>query len=236
MNDRRNVLQESLAAIQRLQRRLDAAEAARCEPIAIVGIACRLPGGVTDTAGFWKVLSEGMDMVGEVPADRWDVDAYYDPDPNAQGKARTKAGGFLKDIEAFEPSFFGMSPREAAGVDPQQRLLLEVTWEALEDAAIAPDSLDGSLTGVFVGITSMDYSQRIDVTDPARSDIYLATGTALNAAAGRVSFTLGLQGPCMAIDTACSSSLVAIHTACQSLRNGESHLVLGRRRECDHVA
>ena len=226
MNDRRNVLQESLAAIQRLQRRLDAAEAARCEPIAIVGVACRLPGGVTDTAGFWKVLSEGMDMVGEVPADRWDVDAYYDPDPNAQGKARTKAGGFLKDIEAFEPSFFGISPREAAGLDPQQRLLLEVTWEALEDAAIAPDSLDSTLTGVFVGITSMDYSQRIDVTDPARSDIYLATGTALNAAAGRVSFTLGLQGPCMAIDTACSSSLVAIHTACQSLRNAESHLAL----------
>ncbi|MBL8341597.1 MAG: type I polyketide synthase [Rubrivivax sp.] len=226
MNERRNVLQESLAAIQRLQEKLDASERARHEPIAIVGMACRLPGGVVDMAGYWKVLSEGLDMVGEVPPDRWDVDAYYDPDPSTPGKSRTKAGGFLKDIDGFEPSFFGISPREAHGLDPQQRLLLEVTWEALEDAGIAPDGLDGSLTGVFVGITSMDYAQRIDVADPARSDIYLATGTALNAAAGRVSFTLGLQGPCMAIDTACSSSLVAIHTACQSLRNGESRLVV----------
>ncbi len=226
MTERRNVLQESLVAIQRLQDRLDASERARHEPIAVVGMACRLPGGLQDTQAYWKALTEGLDLVGEVPADRWDVDAYYDPDPNAMGKSRTKAGGFLKDIEAFEPAFFGISPREAAGLDPQQRLLLEVGWEALEDAGIAPDSLDGSLTGVFVGITSMDYSQRIDVADPARSDIYLATGTALNAAAGRLSFTLGLQGPCMAIDTACSSSLVAIHTACQSLRNRESNLAL----------
>ena len=226
MTERRNVLQESLVAIQRLQDRLDASERARHEPIAVVGMACRLPGGLQDTQGYWKALTEGLDLVGEVPADRWDVNAYFDPDPNAMGKARTKAGGFLKDIEGFEPAFFGISPREAAGLDPQQRLLLEVGWEALEDAGIAPDSLDSSLTGVFVGITSMDYSQRIDVADPSRSDIYLATGTALNAAAGRLSFTLGLQGPCMAIDTACSSSLVAIHTACQSLRNRESNLAL----------
>jgi acyl transferase domain-containing protein/NADPH:quinone reductase-like Zn-dependent oxidoreductase/NADP-dependent 3-hydroxy acid dehydrogenase YdfG/acyl carrier protein len=226
MSERRNVLQESLAAIQRLQDRLDASERARHEPIAVVGMACRLPGGLEDPHAYWKALAEGLDLVGEVPADRWDVDAYYDPDPSAMGKSRTKAGGFLKEIDGFEPAFFGISPREAAGLDPQQRLLLEVGWEALEDAGIAPDGLDGSLTGVFVGITSMDYAQRIDVADPARSDIYLATGTALNAAAGRVSFTLGLQGPCMAIDTACSSSLVAIHTACQSLRNRESNLAL----------
>jgi len=224
--DRRRVLQDALTAIERLQARVDAAEAAGREPIAIVGMGCRIPGGVVDAKTYWDLLAEGRDVVGEVPPERWNVDAYYDPDPSVPGKARTKAGGFLRDIEGFEPSFFGMSPREATGLDPQQRLLLEVAWEALEDAAIPADGLDGSLTGVFVGITSMDYAQRIDVADPARSDIYLATGTALNAAAGRISFTLGLQGPCMAIDTACSSSLVAIHTACQSLRNRESHLVL----------
>ena len=225
-NDRRHVLQNALTAIERLQARVEAAEAASREPIAIVGMGCRIPGGVVDAKGYWDLLAEGRDVVSEVPPERWDVNAYYDPDPSVAGKARTKAGGFLGDIEGFEPSFFGMSPREATGLDPQQRLLLEVAWEALEDAAIPADRLDGSLTGVFVGITSMDYAQRIDVADPARSDIYLATGTALNAAAGRISFTLGLQGPCMAIDTACSSSLVAIHTACQSLRNGESHLAL----------
>ena len=224
--DRRNMLQNALGAIERLQSRLDAVESARNEPIAIVGMACRVPGGAEDADSFWNILAEGRDVVGEVPADRWDVDAYYDPDPNKLGKARTKAGGFLDNIDLFEPSFFGMSPREAAGVDPQQRLLLEVTWEALEHAGIPVDQLDGSRTGVFVGITSMDYAQRIDVADPARSDIYLATGTALNAAAGRVSFTFGFRGPCMAIDTACSSSLVAIHTACQSLRDGESSLVV----------
>jgi acyl transferase domain-containing protein/acyl carrier protein len=224
--DRRNVLQNALAAIERLQARLDASERARHEPIAIVGMACRLPGGANDANAFWDLLAQGRDVVGEVPADRWNVDEYYDPDPNKLGKARTKAGGFLDSIDRFEPSFFGMSPREAAGVDPQQRLLLEVTWEALENAGVPVDQLDGSLTGVFVGITSMDYAQRIDVNDPARSDIYLATGTALNAAAGRVSFTFGFRGPCMAIDTACSSSLVAIHTACQSLRDGESNLMV----------
>jgi acyl transferase domain-containing protein/NADPH:quinone reductase-like Zn-dependent oxidoreductase/acyl carrier protein len=224
--DRRHLLQNALTAIDRLQARLDAAEAARHEPIAIVGMACRLPGGVVDVAGYWKVLVEGLDMVGEIPPDRWDIDAFYDPDPQAPGKSRTKAGGFLADVAGFEPTFFGISPREARALDPQHKLLLEVTWEALEDAGIAPDSLDGTRTGVFIGITGTDYANRIDLEDPERSDIYLATGTALNAAAGRVSFTLGLQGPCMAIDTACSSSLVALHTACQSLRNGESTLAV----------
>ena len=224
--DRRSLLQNALAAIERLQARLDAAEAASREPIAIVGLGCRTPGGVADAEAFWDLLEQGRDVVGTVPPDRWDVSTFHDPDPAAFGKAHTQAGGFLDDVFGFEPGFFGMSPREATALDPQQRLLLEVAWEALEHAAIAPDGLGGSRTGVFVGITSTDYAQRIDITDPARSDIYLATGTALNAAAGRLSFTLGLQGPCMAIDTACSSSLVAIHTACQSLRNGESTLAL----------
>ncbi|ODS52965.1 MAG: hypothetical protein ABS36_15880 [Acidobacteria bacterium SCN 69-37] len=226
VDDRRNVLQTALTTIERLQKRIVDAERSRHEPIAIVGMACRLPGGVVDPDTYWRLLADGRDVVGEVPPDRWDVDAYYDPDPRTPGKARTKAGGFLDRIDEFDPGFFGMSPREANGVDPQQRLLLETTWEALEHAAIPADGLDGSRTGVFVGITSTDYAQRIDVNDPARSDIYLATGTALNAAAGRVSFSFGFRGPCMAIDTACSSSLVAIHAACQSLRDGESDLVV----------
>lgn len=230
--ERRSLLQNALSAIERLQAKIAASEAARHEPIAIVGMACRIPGGAEDPDAFWKLLAEGQDAVTEVPRDRWDVDAYYDPDPKKLGKARTKAGGFLRQLDGFEPGFFGMSPREATGLDPQQRLLLEVAWEALEHAGIPADQLDGSRTGVFVGITSTDYAQRIDVADPLRSDIYLATGTALNAAAGRISFTFGFRGPCMAIDTACSSSLVALHTACQSLRNRESDLVLAGGVNC----
>ena len=224
--DRRQLLQSALGKIEQLQARLDEMQRARREPIAIVGMACRAPGGVIDADSYWRLLAEGRDVVGEIPPDRWDVDAYHDPDPDKPGKSRTRSGGFLDEIDGFDPAFFGVSPREAVGLDPQQRLLLETAWEALEDAAIPPAGLDGSQTGVFVGITSTDYARRIDVNDPARSDIYLATGTALNAAAGRISFTLGLQGPCMAIDTACSSSLVAIHTACQSLRGHESDLAL----------
>ena len=155
-SDRRSMLQNALEAIERLQSRLDAAEAARHEPIAIVGLGCRLPGGVVDARSYWELLSAGRDAVSEVPAERWNVDAYYDPDPTCVTKAHTKAGGFLDDVFGFEPGFFGMSPREAAGLDPQQRLLLEVAWEALEDAAIPADRLEGSRTGVFVGITSTD--------------------------------------------------------------------------------
>ncbi|MFZ5542945.1 MAG: SDR family NAD(P)-dependent oxidoreductase [Pseudomonadota bacterium] len=224
--DRRQMLQNALAAIERLQARLDAAEAAQRQPLAVIGAACRLPGGVRDPQAFWELLVEGRDAVTEIPRDRWDVDAYYDPEGATLGKTRIRHGGFVDGLEQFDPALFGISPREAASLDPQQRLLLELSWESLERAGIAPDRLDGSLTGVFVGITSVDYQQRIDIHDAGRSDMYVATGSALNAAAGRISFTLGLQGPCMAIDTACSSSLVAIHAACQSLRTGESNLVI----------
>jgi acyl transferase domain-containing protein/acyl carrier protein len=220
------MLQNALGAIERLQAKLDVAEAAHRQPLAVVGAACRLPGGVRDPQAFWKLLVEGRDAVSEIPRDRWDVDAYYDPEGTTLGKTRIRHGGFVDELELFDPALFGISPREAASMDPQQRLLLELSWEALERAGIAPDRLDGSLTGVFVGITSVDYQQRIDIHDAGRSDMYVATGSALNAAAGRISFTLGLQGPCMAIDTACSSSLVAIHAACQSLRTGESDLVI----------
>lgn len=224
--DRRRLLQDALGAIERLQARVHELESARHEPIAIVGMACRLPGGVRRPEQLWQLLVEERDAVTEVPPDRWDVPAFFDPDPEAQGKSYTFAGGFVDGLELFDPGFFGISPREAVSLDPQQRLLLEGTWQALESAGIRPDTLDGSRSGVFVGVTSTDYAQRIDIDDPTRSDMYVATGAALNAAAGRISFALGLRGPCMAVDTACSSSLVALHAACQSLRGGESELAI----------
>jgi acyl transferase domain-containing protein/acyl carrier protein len=209
MTERRDLLRESLAAIERLQARIEASEAAAHAPIAIVGAGCRYPGRINDLSSLWRVVRDGIDAVGKVPADRWDADAYYDADPNQ-----------------FDPQFFGISPREALTMDPQHRLLLETAYEALENAAIAPDTLARSATGVFVGITTGDYGQLLRAGSPDSTDVYSATGTALNAAAGRLSFTLGLHGPCVAIDTACSSSLVAVHLACQSLRNGESDLAL----------
>ena len=226
MSERRNLLQESLAAIERLQARLDASERARQEPIAILGAGCRYPGGVETPEDLWRLVHGGVDAVSEVPADRWDADAYYDPDPKAPGKMITRRGGFLGPVDGFDALFFGISPREAATMDPQQRLLLETATEALESAGLATDRLIGSATGVFVGITTSDYGQLLRLGGPEHSDVYSATGSALNAAAGRISFTYGFQGPCMAVDTACSSSLVAVHLACQSLRAGESDLAL----------
>jgi acyl transferase domain-containing protein/acyl carrier protein len=226
MTDRSDLLRESLGAIERLQARLAASERARHQPIAIVGAACRYPGGVDTPEALWRLVRDGRNAITDIPADRWDADAYYDPDPNAAGKMVTRRGGFLSQIDSFEPQFFGISPREALTMDPQQRLLLETAWEAIESAGIAPDSLAGSATGVFVGITSSDYGELLRRDEPAQADVYTATGSVLNAAAGRLAFTFGFQGPCAAVDTACSSSLVAVHLACQSLRNGESDLAL----------
>jgi acyl transferase domain-containing protein/NADPH:quinone reductase-like Zn-dependent oxidoreductase/acyl carrier protein len=226
MTERRNLLQESLAAIERLQERLDASEAAAHAPIAIVGAGCRYPGGVETPEALWQLVRDGVDAVSEVPADRWDADAYYDADPKAPGKMVTRRGGFLGQVDRFDAQFFGISPREAVTMDPQQRLLLETACEALESAGLATDRLAGSATGVFVGITTSDYGQLLRQGGAEHSDVYSATGSALNAAAGRISFTFGFQGPCVAVDTACSSSLVAVHLACQSLRSGESNLAL----------
>jgi microcystin synthetase protein McyG len=226
MIESRHLLQESLAAIERLQERLGIYERAAHAPIAIIGTGCRYAGGVEDLQSLWRLLRDGIDAVGEVPANRWDADAYYDADPNALGKMITKRGGFLRQVDQFDPQFFGISPREAKTMDPQQRLLLETAYEALETAAIAPDGLAGSSTGVFIGITTSDYGQLMREGGAASADVYSATGSALNAAAGRLSFTFGLQGPCVAVDTACSSSLVAVHLACQSLRTGESDMAL----------
>ena len=224
--DRRALLQQALRAMGELEARLAASEGARREPIAIVGMSCRYPGGADDPESYWQILRDGIDATSEVPANRWDADAYYDPDRDAVGKMITRRGGFLGRVDLFDPVLFGISPREAATLDPQQRLLLEVAWEALENAAIAPHRLRGSSTGVFVGITTSDYAKVVGVGEAGQTDVYAATGNALNAAAGRLSFVLGLHGPCAAIDTACSSSLTAVHLACQALRNAECDLAL----------
>ncbi|WBB80648.1 type I polyketide synthase [Micromonospora sp. WMMD882] len=209
-----------------LQKRLEAQKRATPEPIAVVGLGCRLPGGVESVAGFWEVLSGGVESVGVVPGDRWDVEGFFDADPEVVGRSYTRAGHFVSGVDGFDAGFFGVSPREAVSLDPQQRLLLEVAWEALEDAGVVPERLRGTRTGVFVGIGTDDYSLMLRSADPATLDAYTGTGNAFSVAAGRVSYLLGLQGPSMAVDTACSSSLVAVHLAVRSLRSGESDLAL----------
>ncbi len=221
--DRRALLQNALQAIDDLQARLDAVEQAKTEPIAIIGLGCRFPGGANSPEAYWQLLQEGRDAIGEVPPGRWDVAAWakkLDPAPEHW------FGGFLDGIDQFEPEFFGISPREANTMDPQQRLVLEVAWEALERAGILPESLLNSQTGVFLGITTTDYGRIALSVPPEAMDVYTATGSAMNVAAGRVAYLLGLHGPCMAVDTACSSSLTALHLACQSLRNRECALAL----------
>ncbi|MDZ4721908.1 MAG: type I polyketide synthase, partial [Roseiflexaceae bacterium] len=222
-------LKRALLALKKMRARVDELEKARSESIAIIGIGCRLPGGANSPTAFWQLLHDGVDALSEVSGDRWDAKAFLDADPNAVGKIPTARGGFIRDVGMFDPHFFGISPREAAAMDPQQRMVLEVAWEALEDAGLPPDSLIGSQTGVFIGIGLNDY-QRLQVpdqiADPALIDAYTASGNALCITANRLSYTLDLRGPSMAIDTACSSSLVAVLQAVQSLRSGESSLAI----------
>ncbi|WP_095961649.1 type I polyketide synthase [Corallococcus macrosporus] len=220
-------LQRAALAIKTLRARVDGLERARSEPIAVIGMGCRFPGGANDPNAYWELLRGGVDAVTTVPADRWDVDAYYAEDPDAGWKMFVREGGFLKQpIAAFDSEFFGISPREANYVDPQQRLMLEVSWEALEDAGIAPGSLMGSDTGVYVGFLSSDYG-RVPFNAVQTRDLpYMGTGNELSFSAGRVSYVLGLQGPSMVVATACSSALVSAHLACQALRQGECSLAL----------
>lgn len=209
-----------------LQSRIEELESQRSEPIAIIGMACRVPGADTGLDGFWRLLAEGRDAITEIPPERWDCEAYYDPDPDTPGRMSTKWGGFLADVAGFDAPFFGISRREAASMDPQQRMLLEMSWEAIEDAGQSPRRLSGSDTGVFMGLATSDYHSLLAERGEENIDTYFATGTCFSIAAGRISYALGLNGPNIAIDTACSSSLVAVHMACQSLRMRDCRLAL----------
>lgn len=228
----------ALLALKHLQLRVEELEYGPHEPIAIVGMGCRLPGGVSSPAEFWQLLRDRRDAITDLPPDRWDwsqlnldngldlgldlgLDRGLDLD-----RAIGQQGGFVPDLFDFDASFFRIAPREAISLDPQQRLLLEVSWEALEHAGLAADRLVGSRTGVFVGICSIDYWQRLLHRDLAEMDAYLTTGNTHSLAAGRISYVFGFTGPSLAIDAACASSLVAVHLACQSLRQRECDLAL----------
>ncbi|WP_349270152.1 putative polyketide synthase [Mycolicibacterium parafortuitum] len=195
------------------------------EPIAIVAVSCRFP-GAPDPDAFWDLLAGGVDAIREVPEDRFDIDEFYDPDPDAAGKTYTRYGGFLDVIDEFDPEFFGISPREAVWIEPQQRLMLETVWEGLERAGYAPSALRGSRTGVFVGVAANEYAHLLSAESIDKIEPHFITGNALNAISGRVAFALGLEGPAVAVDTACSSSLVAVHQATQALRSGDCDMAL----------
>ncbi|KUI22184.1 polyketide synthase [Mycobacterium sp. GA-1285] len=200
----------------------------RPAPLAVVGIGCRLPGGVASADDYWRLLTDGIDATGEVPESRWNADRFHDPNPKKVGKMVTRRGGFLADIDQFDPQFFGISPREAHSIDPQQRLMLQTTWEALEDGGIRPDHLAGTEVGVFIGGFTLDYQLLQNQGRGSRYQFkaHSAAGMMMTMLANRISFAFDFRGPSMTIDTACSSSLVAVHLAAQSIWNGESELAL----------
>ena len=220
-------LKRAFLALEDAEARLAAKQHAEREPIAIIGLGCRVPGGGDDPASLWQLMHDGVDAITPVPAARWNHAAFYDPDPSAPGGIATQSGGFLPSIDTFDAALFGIAPREAEGMDPQQRLLLEVTWEALEHAGRAPDRLQDSATGVYCGVTSSDYAYlQLKSGDPSLLDAHFTSGIAHSVFSGRLSYLLGLRGPSLTIDTACSSSLVAVHLACQGLRSGDCDLAI----------
>ncbi|MEM7532860.1 MAG: type I polyketide synthase [Chloroflexota bacterium] len=217
-------LQRAALALKEMRTKLEALEYSRSEPVAVVGLACRMPGDGNTPEAFWEILYNGKDTITEIPTERWDADAYYDPTPGTPGKMYTRHAAFLSEVDQFDPLFFGISPREAASMDPQQRLLLEVSWEALENAGYAPNHLPRQ-SGIFIGMSETDYAT-LPLPPHVDADTYDDIGNDLCFASGRLAYILGVQGPNIALDTACSSSLVALHLAIQSLRNDECELAL----------
>lgn len=223
-HDLETYLRTAVTKLLDTKQKLDELESRAVEPVAIVGTACRFPGDVASPNDLWRIVVAGVDVVREFPDSRgWDIESLFDPDPNAVGKTYVRSGAFLDDIAGFDAEFFGISPREATAMDPQQRLLLEVCWEALECAAIIPQTLAESSTGVFIGSWGQGYGAGVGSD---ASEGYALTGMATSVTSGRIAYTLGLRGPAVTVDTACSSSLVSVHLACQSLRAGESNLAI----------
>src|SRR5580658_4520818 len=219
-------IKKALYEIRTLKGKLHDLSRAQNEPVAIVGVGLRFPGGASDAASYWKILADRVNTVTEIPASRWNIEDYYDPDPEARGKMYTRHGSFLEDAAGFDAHMFGVSPREAVELDPQHRIALEVAWEALENSGCSPSQASRSKAGVFLALSNSAYLRLVFNDRIDELDAYSSTGNNFSVAAGRISYTLGLDGPSIVVDTACSGSLVAVHLACQSLRARECNLAL----------